>query len=354
MKEIEDNKKVKIILITIISILVIILGVEIFFVIKDTKKIKSSKKEIDINKTIQTSANPENVEGEEKLTEENTVKEETTEEKKEEKKTENKKDNTESGTRYKLEINCEANVINVYEKDSNGKYTKCIRAMACSTGYATPQSGTYYLKKYSGWEWKGLFGDVYGQYTTQVEGNILLHSVPYLRKYDKSSLEYWEYNKLGTAASMGCIRLTVADAYWVFYNCQAGTPITFYRSSNPGPLGKPATPKISSVAEFKGWDPTDPDPNNPWNKTEPEPEPEPVKPVTPVKPEKPTEPEKPAEPEKPEEPSEPTNTTENEENNTINEINNETNETNIENETDENNMNETENNNIEQSENSQD
>lgn len=350
MKEIEENKKIKIILIAIISILVILLGAEAFLILKDTKTIKNAKQGLDANKTIQTSTNPENDVKEEQPTEENTIKETPSEEKKEENKPEVKKNDTENGTRYKLEINCQANVINVYEKDSNGKYTKCIKAMACSTGYATPQSGTYYLKKYGGWEWKGLFGDVYGQYTTQVEGNILLHSVPYLRKYDKSSLEYWEYNKLGTAASMGCIRLTVADAYWVFYNCQAGTPVTFYRSSNPGPLRKPATPKISSDAEFKGWDPTDPDPNNPWNKTKPEP----VKPVTPVKPEKPTEPEKPAEPEKPEEPSEPTNTTENEENNTINEINNETNETNIENETDENNMNETENNNVEQSENSQD
>lgn len=115
--------------------------------------------------------------------------------------------------------------------------------MPCSTGYATPTSGTYYLKKYAGWEWKGLFGDVYGQYTTQVTGNILLHSVPYTRKYDKSSLEYWEYDKLGTAASMGCIRLNVANARWIFYNCEAGTPVTFYMDSNPGPLGKPASQK---------------------------------------------------------------------------------------------------------------
>ena len=248
MKEIEENKKIKIILIAIISILVILLGAEAFLILKDTKTIKNAKQGLDANKTIQTSTNPENDVKEEQPTEENTIKETPSEEKKEENKPEVKKNDTENGTRYKLEINCQANVINVYEKDSNGKYTKCIKAMACSTGYATPQSGTYYLKKYGGWEWKGLFGDVYGQYTTQVEGNILLHSVPYLRKYDKSSLEYWEYNKLGTAASMGCIRLTVADAYWVFYNCQAGTPVTFYRSSNPGPLGKPATPKISSDA----------------------------------------------------------------------------------------------------------
>ena len=190
MKEIEENKKIKIILIAIISILVILLGAEAFLILKDTKTIKNAKQGLDANKTIQTSTNPENYVKEEQPTEENTIKETPSEEKKEENKPEVKKNDTENGTRYKLEINCQANVINVYEKDSNGKYTKCIKAMACSTGYATPQSGTYYLKKYGGWEWKGLFGDVYGQYTTQVEGNILLHSVPYLRKYDKSSLEY--------------------------------------------------------------------------------------------------------------------------------------------------------------------
>ena len=36
MKEIEENKKIKIILIAIISILVIILGIEAFFILKDT------------------------------------------------------------------------------------------------------------------------------------------------------------------------------------------------------------------------------------------------------------------------------------------------------------------------------
>ncbi len=259
-----DNKKAKIILSVIIGILLILISVEICYIIKKSKTISSVKSELGQNKTIETSATSENNEvgntiGENKTKEENKKEENKEEENKA------KQNNTTSGTRYKLEINCQQNVINVYEKDKSGKYTKCIKAMTCSTGYATPASGTYYLKKYSGWEWKGLFGDVYGQYTTQVVGNILLHSVPYTRKYDKSSLEYWEYDKLGTAASMGCIRLTVANARWIFYNCEAGTPITFYRNSNPGPLGKPTTQKISSEAKYRGWDPTDPDPKNPWN-----------------------------------------------------------------------------------------
>lgn len=167
-------------------------------------------------------------------------------------------------TKYKLEVNCEQNVVNVYTKDANGQYTNCVKVMLCSVGPATPTSGTYSLKKYSGWEWKGLFGDVYGQYATQITGNILFHSVPYTEKGNKASLEYWEYDLLGTPASMGCVRLTVKNAKWIYDNCASGTKVTFYKDSNPGPLGKPAEQKISSEAGYNNWDPTDPDPNNPW------------------------------------------------------------------------------------------
>ena len=53
---------------------------------------------------------------------------------------------------------------------------------------------------------------------TQITGNILFHSVPYTEKYNNASLEYWEYDKLGTSASLGCIRLTVKNAKWIYDN----------------------------------------------------------------------------------------------------------------------------------------
>ena len=50
-------------------------------------------------------------------------------------------------------------------------------------------------------------------------------------------------------------------------NCENGTKVEFYSSSNPGPLGKPTVKKISNAeGELKNWDPTDPDNDNPWNK----------------------------------------------------------------------------------------
>ena len=165
--------------------------------------------------------------------------------------------------KYYIKVNYGAQVITVYKKDENGKYTVPVRAMLCSTGRATPTSGVY--RTLDKGKWWGLYGDVYGQYSTWICGDILFHSVPYLTKGDKSSLEYWAYDQLGQRVSMGCVRLTVADAKWIYDNCVVGTQVEFYSSSNPGPFGKPTAMKISNAPDnIRGWDPTDPDSRNPW------------------------------------------------------------------------------------------
>ena len=165
--------------------------------------------------------------------------------------------------KYYIKVNYGAQVVTVYTQDSNGNYTVPIKAMLCSTGTYTPTSGTY--RTLAKGNWWPLYGDVYGQFSTHIYDGILFHSVPYLESGDKSSLEYWAYDQLGQRVSMGCVRLTVEDAKWLYYNCPVGTQVEFYSSSNPGPLGKPSTMKISNApADVRGWDPTDPDPNNPW------------------------------------------------------------------------------------------
>lgn len=259
------KKKQQLILVGIIIILITLILTVIVKAVVDNKT-KSVSEFIKEN-IIDDSANVENVlivEIESNTVEENLIPEENTNEV-EKNEIENNETKNTSGTRYRLEVNCEQNVVNVYEKDENGEYTNCVKAMLCSVGPATPTSGTYSLKKYGGWKWKGLFGNVYGQYATQITGNILFHSVPYTSPNgDKSTLEYWEYDKLGTPASMGCVRLTVRNAKWIYDNCASGTKVMFYNDANPGPLGKPTENKISSEEKYRGWDPTDPDPNNPW------------------------------------------------------------------------------------------
>lgn len=162
---------------------------------------------------------------------------------------------------YYIKVNYGANVVTVYKKDSKGKYTQAVKAMVCSVGTATPTSGVYGITdKYT---WRLLEGNVYGQYACRITGSILFHSVPYTEK-DKGTLEWWEYDKLGTKASLGCVRLKVEDAKWIYDNCIPGTKVEFYTSSTPGPLGKPTAMKITNDTEVRNWDPTDPDKNNPW------------------------------------------------------------------------------------------
>ncbi len=159
---------------------------------------------------------------------------------------------------YSIKVNYQTNTVTIYY---NGEP---VRGCLCSTGTWTPKSGTYRMS--SKYRWAMLKGNVWGQYCTVITGNIWFHSVPYVSK-SPSDLEYWEYDKLGTTCSAGCVRLAVRDVKWIYENCPSGTPVTFYASSDPGPYGKPEALKISSAPDpYNKWDPTDPDEDNPWNK----------------------------------------------------------------------------------------
>ena len=162
---------------------------------------------------------------------------------------------------YMIEVVRNHNVVIVYGRDDAGDYTMPVQVYVCSTGRGTP-SGTYSLgEKY---EWGWLFGGVAGQYVSRITGNILFHSVPYYTKA-KDRLETEEYNKLGTAASMGCVRLPVRDAKWIYENCPQGTKVRIYDTETLT-VEKPKPIHIDPADPRAGWDPTDPDEDNPWLK----------------------------------------------------------------------------------------
>lgn len=169
---------------------------------------------------------------------------------------------------YEVEVNLTQNVVTVYKKDAAGNYTVPDRAFVCSVGEATPTGTFRTTDKYV---WRALFGNVYGQYATRITGSILFHSVPYYTMYDKGSLEYPEYNKLGTSASMGCVRLTVENAKWIYDNCPAGTTVRMVKNNDPLPIQPEQPQKLDlNNTTLRGWDPTDPDPANPWHKVLPD------------------------------------------------------------------------------------
>lgn len=155
---------------------------------------------------------------------------------------------------YYIRVNRTACTVTVYAKDGNNGYIIPVKRFACSVGLpSTPTpTGTYRtLNKY---RWHTLMGPSYGQYCTRIVGGILFHSVA---GYNMTSynLKASDYNKLGSPASHGCVRLCVRDAKWIYDNCSLGTTVNIYDSANPGPLGKPSTIKIPS---WQNWDPTDP------------------------------------------------------------------------------------------------
>ena len=151
---------------------------------------------------------------------------------------------------YMIKVNKAQSCVTVYAKDGNNGYIIPVVAFACSPGAATPLGIFYTGVKH---RWHQLFGSR-GQWTTEIEGDILFHSVPYT-DYNNRTMIPGEYNKLGTWASAGCVRLRAGDAKWIYDNCASGTQVAIYNDSDPGPLGKPVYAKIPYEQR---WDPTDP------------------------------------------------------------------------------------------------
>jgi lipoprotein-anchoring transpeptidase ErfK/SrfK len=170
---------------------------------------------------------------------------------------------------FNITVNRRTNTVTVYTYDADGNYTVPVRAMVCSCGKFDAENITptgdfsIYFKE----KWHPLYGDVYGQYVTGFEGSYLFHSVPYHTE-KKGDLETEEFNKLGTNASMGCVRMMVSDVKWVYENCAMNTPVKVIDAdASADPLGTPPTVKIAKDVK---WDPTDPDEKNPFTDKTPE------------------------------------------------------------------------------------
>ena len=166
------------------------------------------------------------------------------------------------GGPYYLEVDKTNGVMTVYTNSSKTIPVKTIRVSVGLSGTPT-WDGTYRLTR--SLRWQPLMGPSWGQYGTHVDGcgqgGIFIHSVAGSTR-SVYNLPAGEYLKLGQPASHGCIRTCVADAKWVFENCN-GSTIHIYSSGNyvnnesfKGPLGR------RPLATFRGagnFDPTDPE-----------------------------------------------------------------------------------------------
>lgn len=171
-----------------------------------------------------------------------------------------------AGGTYYIEVNREQNVVIVYSKGQGGGYTNIAKVFVASTGAVGSETPLGTFTTTDRYETLLLVGNVWGHYTVRINGHIFFHSVPYFSKGSPwNDLEFLEYNKLGSGASAGCVRLAASDAKWIYDNIPYGTTVKIYDApSLPTGVIKPSPIKIDENSPNRGWDPTDPDPNNPW------------------------------------------------------------------------------------------
>ena len=149
------------------------------------------------------------------------------------------------------------------------------RIMICSTGAhsATPNGQFKIIEQC---RYKSL-EEAKGQYASRIVRGILFHSVPiaeWAHDVDsgKKMMSLRGYDDLGTMASHGCVRMLVRDVKWIYEHCPVGTEVVITKEA--GPQADPPPPLIREepyiTSSNRGWDPTDPDPENPYRMTEEE------------------------------------------------------------------------------------
>ncbi len=164
---------------------------------------------------------------------------------------------------FAIYVNRIANCVTVKLVNPDGTET-AVKAMPCSVGRLGHETPTGFFKTSDYYDWRLMVDGTYGRYAVRFNNKILFHSVPYLAK-NPGTLEWDQYNLLGNPASLGCVRLAVADAKWIYDNCKRGTRVVVYDDiNNVGELGKPASIFIDPSSMNRGWDPTDLNPLNPW------------------------------------------------------------------------------------------
>ena len=135
---------------------------------------------------------------------------------------------------YYIIVDKQWQLVLVYKRLDDGtkfgqpNYDEPVRYMLCSTGNPDTEyghettSGIWQISvpKERFYQFVNLEA---AQYLTLIHSRTYFHSVLYDKAKDLSSLVQESYDNLGSKASHACIRLTVPDARWLWYNIGYGT-----------------------------------------------------------------------------------------------------------------------------------
>lgn len=167
----------------------------------------------------------------------------------------------ESNGSYYITVYLKSQLVVVYDDNSN-----VINAFSCSSGKASTPTRTGDYKIHHKYRWRLMIGNSYTQYASAFSGSYLFHSIPY-NKQKASTMSNSAYDKLGSPASAGCIRLCCRDTKWIYDNCPIGTHVQIVDEEAPEGISPLLFPPRIRDSKYSGWDPTDSDDDNPYNKT---------------------------------------------------------------------------------------
>jgi len=144
---------------------------------------------------------------------------------------------------YLIEVDVNNQITKIWQYDRETRdYTIHLKSFLCSTGTKSNPSGvgTYVLSgRTARWCFFSKWGGSKAQYWTKIDEEIAFHSLIYA-DYDEMTLKTSSYDALGSRASHGCIRLTVADAKWIYDNCGKGTMVIIHEDGEKDPELKAA------------------------------------------------------------------------------------------------------------------
>lgn len=194
-----------------------------------------------------------------------------------------KKSSSSNTNRLSIEVNRAASAVTIYlYNEETKKYDIPVKTCAVSVGSDTwTNAGTSGLNEDSSYTPLGNYSIctngisvkytlkemhepdgsiVHARWASHIVGNVYFHAIAVGAK-SHYSLPSSTYNRLGSPASAGCIRMTVADAKWIYDYASTGTPVKISKgnSSKPGPLGKAAVIKTTGGINYDPTDPAVPD-----------------------------------------------------------------------------------------------
>lgn len=148
---------------------------------------------------------------------------------------------------YKIEIDLTNQICTVYgvysDKSVKGLMSEFISS--ARKGKTTP-TGNFKIQGASGGR-KAKYrtcklsgGKTYAEFACRFTGAKMMHGVPWKARNTKGYVYKNEFNKLGSVASAGCVRMPIKLARYIYNNCPVGTPVIVFKGTKGHyPMGKP-------------------------------------------------------------------------------------------------------------------